>query len=222
MRKAIKTLEKHQKFILDDVRYWNRLSQYYGENNMLPKALVCEDKLIEINPNDEANYLKVLKYNGIDFSNPDKAIECLELYLNARPKVNKPLRVLVNHLPAKHPRFKEFLTKYMKPQVIKGVPSMINDLKVFYKTDEEKAVIIGEMLSSFLSQMEKDMHLEEGDEEEHDPTVQLWLYYFLSQHHMRTADRNKKGYELAFEFIQKAICHTPTVIELYIHKAKLM
>jgi len=32
--------------------------------------------------------------------------------------------------------------------------------------------------------MEKEMVLATDDEDEQDPTVQLWLYYFLSQHHL--------------------------------------
>ena len=93
------------------------------------------------------------------------------MYMKARPKVNKPLRLLVDKLPADHKRYREFLVQYIKPQIIKGVPSMINDLKIFYKSDEAKAKLIGEILESMMTQMDKNMHLEEADEEEHDPTV---------------------------------------------------
>lgn len=65
--------------------------------------------------------------------------------------------------------------------------------------------------------MEKEMVLHPDDEEEQDPTVQFWLYYFISQHHFRMQDIDK-----AFEWVAKAIAHTPTVLELYIHKAKIM
>ena len=64
--------------------------------------------------------------------------------------------------------------------------------------------------------MEKDMSLNAEDEDEQDPTVQLWLYYFLSQHYLRD---NKP--EKALDYINKAIDHTPTVPDLYLHKAKI-
>ena len=64
--------------------------------------------------------------------------------------------------------------------------------------------------------MEKEMCLHPNDEEEQDPTVQFWLYYFISQHHLNLGEVEK-----SFEFCNKAINHTPTVMELYTHKAKI-
>jgi len=45
----------------------------------------------------------------------------------------------------------------------------------------------------------------------------MWLYAFLAQHNLRLAN----GAE-AFKFIEKAIAHTPTVVELYLIKAKIL
>lgn len=70
--------------------------------------------------------------------------------------------------------------------------------------------------------MEESMCLSPDDEEELDPTVQLWLYLFQSQHCMRYAEHGgPEYYKKSMELIDKAIEHTPTVLELYIHKAKL-
>jgi len=46
--------------------------------------------------------------------------------------------------------------------------------------------------------------------------VQLWLYYFLSQHFLYQGMP-----EEALEWVNKAIEHTPTVPELYLVKAKI-
>lgn len=61
------------------------------------------------------------------------------------------------------------------------------------------------------------MCLDAKDEEEQDPTVQLWLYYYYSQHLYRIGKIDE-----SLEVINKAIAHTPTVMELYTHKAKIM
>lgn len=55
-----------------------------------------------------------------------------------------------------------------------------------------------------------------NEDEEQDPTVMLWLYYYSSQHFYFLRD-----YDRALSFINKAIEHTPTVIDLYIVKAKI-
>ena len=73
--------------------------------------------------------------------------------------------------PADSPIFKETLIKYMKPQLIKGVPSMVNDMKIFYREQPDKAAVIGKVLEEMSSCMEEIMCLEKDDEEELDPTV---------------------------------------------------
>lgn len=68
------------------------------------------------------------------------------------------------------------------------MPSVINELKAWYKKDLAKATVLGSLMKEMCKAMEADMTLFPGDEEEQDPTVQLWLYYFVSQHYMRFAD----------------------------------
>lgn len=60
------------------------------------------------------------------------------------------------------------------------------------------------------------LNSEDPNEEEQDPTVYLWLLYYLSQHYLFI-----NNYQEAFKYINEAIEHTPTVIELYIVKAKI-
>ncbi len=47
-------------------------------------------------------------------------------------------------------------------------------------------------------------------------TSLLWLQYYLAQHYDYLGDINK-----AFEYINQAICDTPTLVELYMFKAKI-
>jgi len=53
----------------------------------------------------------------------------------------------------------------MKPLVIKGVPSLVNDLQALYE-DEAKAKILGDLLHSMNDSMEEAMCLHPDDEEE--------------------------------------------------------
>lgn len=47
-------------------------------------------------------------------------------------------------------------------------------------------------------------------------TSLLWLQYYLAQHYDYLGDTTK-----AFEYIDQAICDTPTLVELYMFKAKI-
>lgn len=60
------------------------------------------------------------------------------------------------------------------------------------------------------------MTLEDHDEEEQDPTVYLWLNYFIAQHYKFKGDVAN-----ALKFVDAAIAHTPTLLELYTLKGKI-
>lgn len=55
-----------------------------------------------------------------------------------------------------------------------------------------------------------------GETEEQDPTVHLWLLYFAASHFYQ-----KRDLEMALTYLKKAIEHTPTVVDLYVLKAKV-
>ena len=47
-------------------------------------------------------------------------------------------------------------------------------------------------------------------------TAQLWLLYYLAQHHDHRGEHSR-----ALEIVDEAIEHTPTLIELYLLKGKI-
>ena len=160
------------------------LTELYLKNNQSAKALACQETLININPNNSANYMKVLQCEGIqdprDPDSIDKIVEVLSRYLDKKATKSKAQRVLLDLMPATHAIFRKTLVDYLRPQIIKGVMSVINEIKVYYREDSKKADIIGEILHGMNTSMETNMCLDPEDEDEQDPTVQLWLYYYLS------------------------------------------
>jgi tetratricopeptide (TPR) repeat protein len=139
----------------------------------------------------------------------------LSQYEEVLPKSNTHLRLAIELL-SPGLGFFDKLEKYIRPLIIKGVPSLINDLKKLYK-DMDKTKILGEMLQKMCKSMETSRVLDSKDDVEQDPTVLLWLYYFNSQHQLLIGNVDE-----ALSYINKAIEHTPTVVELYTHKAKIM
>lgn len=112
--------------------------------------------------------------------------------------------------------FDKALNIWMKPLLVKGAPSVIQDLKEFY-SNPDKVKSIETLLLSYLKNMDAEMVLEANDEVEQDPTVYLWLLYFLAHHYYFCRDA-----ETGLKYINKAIEHTPTLIDLYTLKGKLM
>ena len=60
------------------------------------------------------------------------------------------------------------------------------------------------------------MTLRAGDDDEQDPTVMLWLLYFQSQHNLFQGKLSD-----AMDYVNRAIEHTPTLLELYTLKGKI-
>ena len=60
------------------------------------------------------------------------------------------------------------------------------------------------------------LHLWLDPDPEEPPTALLWVWFFLSQHYDMIGDS-----KLSLEYINKAIDHTPTHIELYMMKSTI-
>jgi hypothetical protein len=92
------------------------------------------------------------------------------------------------------------------------VPAFLIDIKDAYSS-ASKTQIIEDMLLDHLESMQKKNTLS-GEDEEQDPTIELWLLYFLAQH-----NHFLRNFDKSIEYINLAIAHTPTVVELYVLKA---
>jgi predicted Zn-dependent protease len=108
--------------------------------------------------------------------------------------------------------FKQNLMGYVKPKITKGEPSLFNTLKYLYN-NSDRVKWIEQVFLNFAESLEKTAKYDNESLEE-PPSSLLWVYVFLAQHFNRLVDPTK-----ALEYIEKAIAHTPTVIDLYIYKA---
>ncbi|KAI7862607.1 NMDA receptor-regulated protein 1-domain-containing protein [Spinellus fusiger] len=139
--------------------------------------------------------------------------------------------VLVDELKSQYPRSKaietlalhyssgdSFRTKVevvLQTSLRKGVPSLFNSMKKFYG-EAEKQSVIESLVQGYCDSLAT--HTSFTKESTHEPpTAYLWTLYYLAQHYdyHRQTDR-------ALEIIDKAIAHTPTVVELYMTKGRIL
>lgn len=104
----------------------------------------------------------LLKANNVDLTNEEQVLEHINQYESLLPKSNTHTRLALDLLKP-GPQFEEKLKKYMRPMVIKGVPSIITELKSLYK-DQGKVEIIENYLKSMLENMEKGMVLDPSED----------------------------------------------------------
>uniref|UniRef100_A0A667WTI4 N-alpha-acetyltransferase 15, NatA auxiliary subunit n=1 Tax=Myripristis murdjan TaxID=586833 RepID=A0A667WTI4_9TELE len=106
-------------------------------------------------------------------------------------------------------KFRECLDRYLRMNFSKGCPPVFTTLKSLYH-DKEKVAIIEELVVGY------ETSLNSYDGKEEPPTTLLWVQYFLAQHYDMIGQQT-----LALEYINTAIESTPTLIELFLIKAKI-
>lgn len=155
------------------------------------------------------------------------------------------LRIALDIIPsAKHPQFIPRTDFYVRRFLRKGIPSLYSDLKSLYD-NSGKAQELGTLFESYLECLEssKAKHLpplqqlpldsddadtvvDESETPASDnidssklepPCTLLWVLHFLAQHYDRLGCHRK-----ALETIERAIRHTPTAIECYLVKARIL
>uniref|UniRef100_A0A669B0M0 N-alpha-acetyltransferase 15, NatA auxiliary subunit a n=1 Tax=Oreochromis niloticus TaxID=8128 RepID=A0A669B0M0_ORENI len=130
------------------------------------------------------------------------------------PKGLVPRRLPLNFLTGE--KFRQSLDSYLRINFSKGCPPVFTTLKSLYN-DKEKVTVIEELVVGYETCLKScRMFSENDDGKEEPPTTLLWVQYFLAQHFDFVGQPR-----LALEFINAAIDSTPTLIELFLIKAKI-
>ncbi|KAL4291267.1 hypothetical protein GQ457_14G005930 [Hibiscus cannabinus] len=112
-------------------------------------------------------------------------------------------------------KFREAAVNYIKPLLTKGVPSLFSDLSPLYD-HPGKANIIEQLVLELEHSIKIDGRYPDRTEKE-PPSTLLWILFFLAQHYDRRGQ-----YDVALSKIDEAIQHTPTVIDLYSVKSRIL
>uniref|UniRef100_A0A8C9YUD4 N-alpha-acetyltransferase 15, NatA auxiliary subunit n=1 Tax=Sander lucioperca TaxID=283035 RepID=A0A8C9YUD4_SANLU len=175
----------------------------------LDEATEVYRRLQERNPENWAYY------RGLE--NALKPKERQKIYEDAWEKFPKglvPRRLPLNFLSGE--KFRECLDRYLRLNFSKGCPPVFTTLKSLYN-NKEKVAIIEELVVGYETTLKSCRMFNQNDDgKEEPPTTLLWVQYFLAQHYNIIGQQT-----LALEYINAAIESTPTLIELFLIKAKI-
>ena len=110
--------------------------------------------------------------------------------------------------------FKDLFTKYFLRNVQITLPSFFINVKFIYKFQSYKIPIIENILNSYLQSIETSNKV--TDDLDTSANV-AWVHFYSSEHYDYFGDLEK-----ALTYINKAIDTTPTVVEFYMTKAKIL
>ncbi|KAI8807981.1 NMDA receptor-regulated protein 1-domain-containing protein [Cladochytrium replicatum] len=228
-QRALDDLEASEKKILDKLTFREIKARLLVKLGRISDAEQVYRGLLKLNP-DSTAYLKGL-YTcvGLDGEiNGDLLPKWLELH--AELAAQYPRSGVIARVPLSYISGEEFKVKVdvvLRASLRKGVPSLFVSLKDIYRASPEKAQIIEDLILSYLESLNKSNSFPpriDGEEDSHKyrdssgefPTTVMWVLYFLAQHFDL-----KRNPTRALDYINRAIEHTPTLVELYMMQARI-
>ncbi|KAM4622044.1 N-alpha-acetyltransferase 15, NatA auxiliary subunit a [Polymixia lowei] len=211
-KEALDHLNNYEKQICDKLAVEETRGELLLNLERPDEALEVYRRLQERNPENWAYY------QGLENAlKPGSIEERQKLYEEAWVKFPKglvPRRLPLTFLTGE--KFRDCLDCYLRMNFSKGCPPVFTTLKSLY-TDKDKVSIIEDLVVGYETCLRScRMFSPNDDGKEEPPTTLLWVQYFLSQHFDHVGHQTQ-----ALEYINAAIDSTPTLIELFLIKAKI-
>ncbi|KAG5364658.1 N-terminal acetyltransferase A complex subunit nat1 [Yarrowia sp. E02] len=160
--------------------------------------------LLRRNPHDRALYRQLETVLGIQDNAQLKAVMYKKL-AQKYPRSDCPRSMPLEFLEGK--AFDEAADSYVSTLIHRRVPSAFMNVKHLYK-NASKALSIGSVAQRIFDGATDDLS---------GASDFLWSACFLAQHFSKLGDQHK-----ALQYIDQAIEHTPTLVELHLTRAKIL
>ncbi|KAL5729406.1 N-alpha-acetyltransferase 16 [Ranunculus cassubicifolius] len=220
LEKAMEELHKKESKIVDKLAYKEQQVSLLVKLNRLEEGEKIYRALLSMNPDNYRYYEGLQKCMGLYSKNgqysSDEVIQLDDLYKSLQKQFNwssAVKRIPLDFLDGE--KFREAVDNYIRPLLTKGVPSLFSDLCPLYG-HPGKADIIGQVIIE-LENTIKSTGRYPGREQKEPPSTLLWTLFLLAQHYDRRGQ-----YDIALAKIEEAIEHTPTVIDLYLVKGRIL
>ena len=238
---SIETLEKEiGKNCVDRITYYEKIIKCCLKNKNVEKGVEYCKLALKINPENVFTYLNyfnlkvpevnLTKYEDL-FTLEENSEQRKKIYeiltKEIEPNLNKvKITEKLKLGLTSGDEFKVLFSQYFLKSIKNNLPSFFNNIKFIYQYSQQKSKIpiIQEIITSNISEIEskhslsKDiLDLNKDNNSLNIEPVFIWVYYFASQHYDIVGESEK-----AVEYINKAIKSTPTVVEFFMVKSKIL
>ncbi|OUZ99684.1 Tetratricopeptide repeat-containing domain [Macleaya cordata] len=220
LERALEELHKKESKIVDKLAYKEQQVSLLVKLNRLEEGEKIYRVLLSMNPDNYRYYSGLQKCLGLysekgQYSS-EEILQLDALYKSLREQYSwssAVKRIPLDFLQGE--KFREAADNYIRPLLTKGVPSLFSDLCPLYD-HPGKAGIIEQLILALESSI-KTSGGYPGRAEKEPPSTLMWTLFLLAQHYDRRGQ-----YETALAKIDEAIEHTPTVIDLYLVKGRIL
>ncbi|KAK6912114.1 hypothetical protein RJ641_024207, partial [Dillenia turbinata] len=221
--RALDELYKKEPKIVDKLAYKEQevsLLVKLGRPEDGEKLSAAYKALLSMNPDNYSYYEGMQKSVGL-FSESDQyssdQIEQLEILYKSLEQLytwsTAVKRIPLDFLNGE--KFRSAADAYIRPLLTKGVPSLFSDLSPLYNHPGKADIL--EQLILDLEQSLRKTGCYPGRKEKEPPSTLMWTLFLLAQHYHRRGQ-----FDVAIAKIDEAIAHTPTVIDLYLVKGRIL
>ncbi|EFA80784.1 tetratricopeptide-like helical domain-containing protein [Heterostelium album PN500] len=228
---ALSILKDNEKQLLDKLYVKQKIGELLLKKKQFGEAEKIFKELLKAN---SENYLyhqklweakQIQSLDGLSEAQTKVMIELYDSLIKEYPKSMMAQKIPLKFLDANSSLFRDRLIKFAKHFLTKGIPSLFNNLKSLYGNADKVKVIEKLFLDNYQSLVDNQTLVVESSVAadaaaavtKEPPSTFLWTLYFLTYHYDRVGNA-----ERAFHYLDEAIKHTPTSVDLYTTKAKLL
>ncbi|KAK4754296.1 hypothetical protein SAY87_002400 [Trapa incisa] len=218
--KALEELHKKETRIVDKLACREHEVSILVKLGQLEEGAKLYKALLSMNPDNYRYYEGMQKCAGLYKENgeysSDEIDQLNNLYKLLAEQYNRSSavkRIPLDFLEGD--KFREAVDNYIRPLLTKGVPSLFSDLSPLYD-HPAKAAILEQLFLEFEHSV-KSTGGYPGRGEREPPSTLMWILFLLAQHYDRCGQ-----HIIALSKIDEAIEHTPTVIDLYSAKSRIL
>ncbi|KAF9913252.1 N-alpha-acetyltransferase 16, NatA auxiliary subunit [Linnemannia zychae] len=216
---ALEHLDSIEKHVCDRNAIREKRAKFFLTLGREEDAEKAYRGLIAHNPDNFAYFDGLRKSVGLghDTLNAEEEARLLDIFKELQkeyPRSNAAKRLPLRY--ATGDAFVKIADEYMRNNLRKGVPSLFVNMKTLY-TNKEKAQAVEKLALGYLAALDKTKGFDNSGSTVEPPTALLWTLYFVAQHY----DFKRQSAE-ALAHINRAIEHTPTLVELYMTKGRIL
>ncbi|KAH8373849.1 N-alpha-acetyltransferase 16, NatA auxiliary subunit [Drosophila serrata] len=215
LQQALDHLIKHQGQIVDKLAVLESMGDLYIKLQQQEMAVPIFERLIRRNPENVFYYEQYLAARQV--TEPSAVVAIYRVFQEQYPRALCPRRLPLNI--ANGDEFRVVADEYLRRGLRKGIPPLFVNVRTLHQVSE-KAATIEELMLQYYENLTRSGHFSREDADAGAPvepaSALVWTALFLAQHYdyMRNTDS-------ALEYINVAIDHTPTLIELLITKGRI-
>ncbi|KAI8925743.1 NMDA receptor-regulated protein 1-domain-containing protein [Entophlyctis helioformis] len=216
--RALDHLQSIRNKVYDKTSWRSAKARLLIKSGKLAEAEVEYQRLLADNA-DSLEYVQGIRTaRGLDGDNLDAAQTARLQRLFKELGAKYPRSHVIQRLPltfASGDDFAVALDAYLRPIFRKGVPSLfVSSKDLLAKADKE--AVIESVVLGYYNSLKAGLKFAPEDDAKEPPSVFLWVMFFLAQFYDRKRDSSR-----ALEFINEAIAHSPTVVDLLMVKARI-